>query len=127
MFARFGRAIVLNPWKVIAVWLVLLVGSFFAPSLADQVSTDQASFLPSSYESVQAQQLAERAFGQGDGATATIVVKRVDGQPLGVADTDRVGQLAQTLQGAGIDRVGTASPGRRPSRRTSWCSSSTSR
>ncbi|MFC5924228.1 MMPL family transporter [Micromonospora vulcania] len=111
MFARFGRAIVLNPWKVIAVWLVLLVGSFFAPSLADQVSTDQASFLPSSYESVQAQQLAERAFGQGDGATATIVVKRVDGQPLGVADTDRVGQLAQTLQGAGIDRVGTAVTG----------------
>ena len=64
MFKRFGRYIVHNPWKVIAVWLVLLVGSFFAPSLADQVSTDQASFLPSSYESVQAQQVSERAFGQ---------------------------------------------------------------
>ncbi|MGC4755554.1 MMPL family transporter [Micromonospora trifolii] len=111
MFARFGRAIVLNPWKVIAVWLVLLVGSFFAPSLADQVSTDQASFLPSRYESVQAQQVAERAFGQGDGASATIVVKRGDGQPLGTADTDRVNQLAQTIQGAGIDRVGAAVTG----------------
>ncbi|MFG1918916.1 MMPL family transporter [Micromonospora sp. NPDC048898] len=106
MFARFGRAIVLNPWKVIAVWLVLLIGSFFAPSLTDQVSTDQASFLPSRYESVQAQQVAERAFGQGDGASATIVVKRGDGQPLGAADTDRVNQLAQTIQGARIDRVG---------------------
>ncbi|WP_433261917.1 MMPL family transporter [Micromonospora vinacea] len=111
MFARFGRAIVLNPWKVIAVWLVLLVGSFFAPSLADQVSTDQASFLPSRYESVQAQEVAERAFGQGDGASATIVVKRADGNPLGAADTERVGQLAQTLQGAGIDRVGAAVTG----------------
>ncbi|MGC4835106.1 MMPL family transporter [Micromonospora vinacea] len=111
MFARFGRTIVLNPWKVIAVWLVLLVGSFFAPSLADQVSTDQASFLPSRYESVQAQEVAERAFGQGDGASATIVVKRADGNPLGVADTERVGQLAQTLQGAGIDRVGAAVTG----------------
>ncbi|MEU7804525.1 MMPL family transporter [Micromonospora arborensis] len=111
MFARFGRAIVLNPWKVIAVWLVLLVGSFFAPSLADQVSTDQASFLPSRYESVQAQEVAERAFGQGNGASATIVVKRGDGQPLGAADTDRVSQLAQTIQGAGIDRVGAAVTG----------------
>ena len=111
MFTRFGRAIVLNPWKVIAVWLVLLVGSFFAPSLADQVSTDQASFLPSRYESVQAQEVAERAFGQGDGASATIVVKRADGNPLGAADTERVGQLAQTLQGAGIDRVGAAVTG----------------
>ncbi len=83
MFTKFGRAIVLNPWKVITVWLVLLVGSFFAPRLADQVSTDQASFLPSSYESVQAQQLADRALGQGAGASTTIVVKRVDGQPLG--------------------------------------------
>ncbi|MEU8327819.1 MMPL family transporter [Micromonospora sp. NPDC048839] len=111
MFARFGRAIVLNPWKVIAVWLVLLIGSFFAPSLTDQVSTDQASFLPSRYESVQAQQVAERAFGQGDGASATIVVKRGDGQPLGAADTDRVNQLAQAIQGAGIDRVGAAVTG----------------
>ncbi|MEU4471041.1 MMPL family transporter [Micromonospora sp. NPDC023888] len=111
MFARFGRAIVLNPWKVIAVWLVLLVGSFLAPSLADQVSTDQASFLPSRYESVQAQEVAERAFGQGDGASATIVVKRGDGQPLGTADTDRVNQLAQTIQGAGIDRIGAAVTG----------------
>ncbi|MFI6272809.1 MMPL family transporter [Micromonospora zamorensis] len=96
---------------MIAVWLVLLVGSFFAPSLADQVSTDQASFLPSRYESVQAQELAERAFGQGDGASATIVVKRGDGQPLGTADTDRVNQLAQALQSADIDRVGAAVTG----------------
>jgi RND superfamily putative drug exporter len=111
MFTTFGRAIVRNPWKVIAVWLVLLVGSFFAPRLADQVSTDQASFLPSSYESVEAQQLAERAFGQGAGASATIVVKRVDGQPLGVADTERVGELAQALTSAGIDRVAAAATG----------------
>lgn len=111
MFARLGRAIVHNPWKVIAVWLVLLIGSFFAPRLADQVSTDQASFLPSHYESVQAQELGRRAFGQGDGASATIVVKRTDGQPLGEADTTRVGQLAQTLQSAGIDRVAAAVTG----------------
>lgn len=44
--------------------------------MADQVSTDQASFLPSRYESVRAQELGERAFGVGDGASATVVVKR---------------------------------------------------
>ncbi|GAA3388124.1 MMPL family transporter [Cryptosporangium minutisporangium] len=111
MFTKFGRLVVHHPWKVVAIWLVLLVGSFFAPSLADQVSTDQASFLPSRYESVQAQELAERAFDQGDGATATIVVKRNDDQALEPADTERVGRLAQTLQSAGIEHVGAAVTG----------------
>ncbi|MEO3778341.1 MMPL family transporter [Micromonospora sp. B11E3] len=111
MFSRFGRLIVLNPWKVIAVWLVLLVGSFLAPRLADQVSNDQASFLPSSYESVQAQELAERAFSQGNGASATIVIKRVDTQPLTEGDAARVGELAQALNTAGIERVTSAATG----------------
>jgi len=111
MFTKFGRIVVRHPWKVLAIWLVLLVGSFFAPPLADQVSTDQADFLPSRYESIQAQRLAERAFGQGDGATATIVVKRADGRALTATDTAEVGRLAQTLQRARIDRLGTAVTG----------------
>src|SRR5688572_24442460 len=104
MFGRLGRIVVHNPWKVIAVWLVLLVGAFFAPPL--EVNTDQADFLPDSYESVQAQQLAETAFGQAsNAATATIVVRRDDGQPLSDADVAKIGDAARRLNDAGIDKV----------------------
>jgi len=107
MFERLGRFVVHNPWKVIATWVLATVAIVaFAPTLSDVVNRDQTEFLPSSYESVQAFELAERAFGQGSESSATVVVKRTDGQPLTEADQAAVGELATELQSAGIERVG---------------------
>jgi putative drug exporter of the RND superfamily len=108
MFARLGRFVVHNPWRVIAGWvLVTVLIVVFAPSLSDVEQRDQTGFLPGRYESVQAQALARQAFGQGGltSATATIVVRRDDAQPLTEADQARIGALARGLQSAGIDRV----------------------
>jgi putative drug exporter of the RND superfamily len=108
MFERLGRFVVGNPWKVIAAWVLATIAIvLFAPTLSDVEQRDQAGFLPASFESVQAQALAKRAFGQSEltHATATIVVKRDDGQPLTDADQAKVGELATRLQQAGIDRV----------------------
>jgi RND superfamily putative drug exporter len=108
MFGRLGRLVVHNPWKVIAGWVLATAAIVvFAPSLSDVEQREQARFLPDSFESVQAQALAKQAFGQGGltNATATIVVKRDDGQPLTEADQAKVGELATRLQQAGIDRV----------------------
>jgi putative drug exporter of the RND superfamily len=108
MFGRLGYLVVHNPWKVIAGWVLATIAIVvFAPSLSDVEQRDQAGFLPDSYESVQAQALAKRAFGQGGvtNATATIVVKRDDGQPLTSSDQAKVGELAQRLQQAGIAGV----------------------
>jgi RND superfamily putative drug exporter len=106
MFGRLGRLVVHNPWKVIAVWVLAAIAILaFAPSLNDVKTQDQANFLPNSYESVQAQELAKQAFGQTNDATATIVVKRNDGGPLSAADQAKVGDLAQRLESAHIDRV----------------------
>ena len=59
MFTELGRFVVHNPWKVIAAWVIAAVAVVaFAPTLADVTNKDQASFLPDSYESVQAQELA---------------------------------------------------------------------
>jgi putative drug exporter of the RND superfamily len=77
----------------------------FSPRLTDIINADQTSFLPDTYESVQAQQLAERAFPQASAATVIGVVKRADGGPLTEADTQRVQQLAGQLGQAGIDRM----------------------
>ena len=106
MFERLGRLVVHNPWKVIAGWVLVTIAIVaFAPGLSDVTNSDQANFLPSDYESVQAGELAEQAFGQNNQATATIVVKRQDSQVLTGGDQTSIGDLGSAIDGARIDRV----------------------
>jgi RND superfamily putative drug exporter len=96
MFARLARVVVRHPWWTIVAWvLAAVVIIAFSPKLTTE--SDQGDFLPSSYESVQAMAIAEKAFPQQEDASSLIVVKRTDGQPLTPADTAKVGQVAQTL------------------------------
>jgi putative drug exporter of the RND superfamily len=109
VFAALGRFVVRNPLKVILAWVVVSVAVVaFSPRLTDIINADQTSFLPNSYESVQAQQLATQAFPQASGSTVIGVVKRADGGSLTDADVQRTGQLAERLAAAGIDRVAAA-------------------
>jgi RND superfamily putative drug exporter len=106
MFERLGRLVVHNPWKIIAGWVLITIAIVsFAPSLADVTTSDQANFLPSDYESVQAMDVAKQAFGQNNQASATIVVKRQDGQPLTGGDQSAIGDLGKTIEDARIERV----------------------
>jgi putative drug exporter of the RND superfamily len=103
MFERLGRFVVRRAWWVIVGWLVAAAAVIItSPSLGDITSADQGSFLPRSYESVQALEIAEKAFPQQATTTATIVVKRSDGQPLTQADESRVGEFVQGLQAKNI-------------------------
>lgn len=106
MFERLGRFVVYNPWKVILGWVIAAVGVVvFAPTLADVTTSDQANFLPNSYESVKAQELAEEKFAATNDSTATVVVRRSDNQPLTEADQAKVGELATAVQSASIEKV----------------------
>ena len=61
MFSTLGRVIVRHPWRVIAVWIVAAVAVIgLAPRLT--TTSNEASFLPGHYQSVQAQDLQQRAF-----------------------------------------------------------------
>ena len=106
MFERLGRLVVHNPWKVIAGWILVTIAIVaLAPTLADVTTSDQADFLPSDYESMQANQLAEQAFAKKNDSSATIVVKRQDGQVLTGGDQSAIGDLATAIEGARIERV----------------------
>jgi putative drug exporter of the RND superfamily len=106
MFARLGTLVSGHPWRVIAVWIAAVAVIVpLAPSLSSVSSSDQTSFLPSSYESAKAQKLADEVFPKTSGATALFVVKRADGGRLDTADEQNVAALAQTLAAAGIPRV----------------------
>jgi RND superfamily putative drug exporter len=105
-FAALGRWVVGHPWPVIAAWIVAgVVLVVFSPGLASVTNPDQAAFLPSSSESVQAQNVAQQAFPQQSGASALIVVTARNGGTLTPADQNQVASLAKQLQGDGIPRV----------------------
>src|SRR4051812_4850344 len=112
MFGRWGRLVVRRPWWVIGGWLIgaaLIIG--FLPSLSDITSADQGSFLPDKYESVQAINLAKKAFPQQATSTAIVVVKRADGAVLTAADQGQVGQLATAIADRHIAGTGTPATG----------------
>src|SRR5436309_2460874 len=106
MFARLGKMVTRHPWRVLAVWLAAVAVIVpLAPSLSSVSSSDQTSFLPSSYESVHAQKLADKVFPKTSGATAVFVVKRADNAKLTAADDAKVAALAQTLEADTIPSV----------------------
>jgi RND superfamily putative drug exporter len=106
LFTWIARGVVRRPWLTILVWVVAAVMiAVFAPTL--RTSSEQSSFLPDSYESIQAMNLAQRAFAgnQQGGPTGVLVVERADTAPLTAADKARVGQLAEDLAARRIQRV----------------------
>ncbi|MEU9993564.1 MMPL family transporter [Streptomyces sp. NPDC048045] len=104
MFGRIGRAAVLRPWLTISAWIVAAVAlAVLAPQLKS--TSDQADFLPSHYESVQAGKVQERAFPQHEQPAAIAVFQRADGGKLTAADRAEVTEIASRLQGLGIDHI----------------------
>ncbi|XRQ11730.1 MMPL family transporter [Actinomadura welshii] len=96
MFARLARFVVRHPWWTIAAWLAAAVVIIaFSPSLSTE--SDQSEFLPSGYESVEAVELAQKAFPEEAGISALIVVQRSDGGNLTPADSTKITEAAKSL------------------------------
>ncbi|MFI6171714.1 MMPL family transporter [Nocardia sp. NPDC051052] len=104
MFARLGQLVVHHPWKVIGLWLLIIVGVVAtAPQLTS--TTDQSDFLPSHYESIQALDMQQKAFPQSAAPAALIVVARADGAPLSDGDVASVASIGAKLTDAKIKDV----------------------
>ncbi|UFS95360.1 MMPL family transporter [Nocardia huaxiensis] len=104
MFSRLGRFVVAQPWLVIGAWLVVIVvTALAAPKLT--ASTDQADFLPSSYESIEAIELQQRAFPDSATPAALIVFAREDGNALTDSDVATVTGVATKLSERKIEDV----------------------
>jgi RND superfamily putative drug exporter len=107
IFAALGRVVVHHPWRVIAVWIIAAFAVIAtAPSLP--TTSNESSFLPRSYESIQASNLQARAFPQSSDITpdaAIIVFSRPGGGPLTAADSAKVASIARTLDGRHVASV----------------------
>lgn len=104
MFERIGQVAVRRPWLIIAAWIfAAVVMAVFSPPLKS--TSDQADFLPSHYESVQAQEIQENAFPRNEQPAAVAVFQRSDGDKLTKADRDAVTRISADLQRLGIDKI----------------------
>jgi RND superfamily putative drug exporter len=118
-FAALGRMVVKHPWRVIALWVIAAV-AVVATAPALPTTTNESSFLPSSYESIRAANLQDQAFPQSGNVTADaaiIVFARADGAKLTSADSAKVASVAATLNARHIASIlgvtaGQASPNR---------------
>jgi putative drug exporter of the RND superfamily len=107
LFAALGRLVSQHPWMVIAAWIVAAV-AIVATAPALPTTSNEASFLPSHYESIRAQNLQDTAFPQAghvDATAAIIVFSRSDGQALTSTDKAKVASVAATLNGKHIQYI----------------------
>ncbi|QDW63366.1 MMPL family transporter [Oerskovia sp. KBS0722] len=106
MFGSIARTVIAHPWRVIGVWVLLATAVVvFSPNLDDYTTGNQQSFLPASFESVEAQDAGAENFPAQSGATGSLVVVRSDGAALTADDQTAVAGLATTLQGDAIPGV----------------------
>ena len=117
VFAGLGQLVTRHPWRVIGAWIIIAV-AVIATAPALPTTSNEASFLPSSYESIKAQNLQDQAFpqaGKVDATAAIIVFARSDRGPLTPADKAKVASVASTLNDKHIANIlsvtaGPASP-----------------
>jgi RND superfamily putative drug exporter len=108
MLDRFGSFIVKNRWWVIAIWIVaagLIVT--LLPSLSSVESNNQSSFLPDSYESVQASKVAKKSFPTTESATDILVFKNTSGKALTAADQTAISTAVTAINDKHIAKVKT--------------------
>ena len=106
VFEKLGTFVTGRPWWIIGAWIIagaLVV--LLSPQLVTFTSNNNSSFLPSSYESVQAENVASKYFPADAGASGTIVVSATDGGALSTSDQQKVSALATSLSGDKIASV----------------------
>ena len=75
VFAALGQLVTRHPWRVIGAWIIIAV-AVIATAPALPTTSNEASFLPSSYESIKAQNLQDQAFPQAGKVDATAAIVR---------------------------------------------------
>ncbi len=98
MMSKLGDFIVKRRWWIVAVWVIaaILIVSL-SPKLSSIESDDQSSFLPKTYESVQAGDIAKKVSAHSTAPTDVIVFKNSSGAALSTDDQVKITHIVTTL------------------------------
>src|SRR6202050_486657 len=106
VFRASATSFICRPCWIISSWIIAgVLVILLSPQLVTFTSNNNSSFLPSTYESVQAQNVATQYFPSVSGATGTIVVSATNGGVLDTADQQKVAELATSLTADKIPSV----------------------
>jgi RND superfamily putative drug exporter len=99
MMEKLGNIIVKRRWWVVGIWLVaaILIVSL-APSLTSIESNDQSSFIPKTYESVKAMDLAKKVSPQSNAASDIIVFQSKNNAKLTTSQKQLVASTINKLK-----------------------------
>jgi len=103
---KFGEFIVRNRWRVLIIWIiaaVLIIG--LAPKLSSIESNDQSSFLPSSYESIKALNVAKNISPYSKNPTDVIVFKNNSGTALSSRDIKKIDETIVALNSQKLSHI----------------------
>ncbi len=110
MFHRIGRTVVRHPVWTIVAWLIAAVAIVAtAPGLPS--NSDESSFLPKHYESIQAGDLQSKAFPGNFTPSAILLYQRTDGARLAPADLKAAQRIDAGLLGKHVTQVQKVVPG----------------
>jgi len=101
MFGRIGQFVVRRAWLVIAAWIIV-AGAVLTLSPKLTTSSNETSFLPPSYESIQATNLQAKAFPNAFTPSSVIVFTRSNGGPLTVGDEAKCIEVVGQVKNAHI-------------------------
>jgi RND superfamily putative drug exporter len=104
MFHRIGRTVVRHPIWTIVAWVIAAFAIIAtAPNLPS--NSDESSFLPSSYQSIKAMNLQQKAFPASFTPSAIVLYQRTDNAPLTAADKADITRITTGLGDKKIDQV----------------------
>ncbi len=101
MLDKLGSFVTRYRWLIIVVWIfaAVLIGAL-GPKLADVESNNQSSFLPSNYESVQAQNIAKQINPEANAASDIIAFSNKANIALDAQDRARITSIVDQLNAA---------------------------
>lgn len=102
----FADFIVKRRWWIVGFWVVaaILIVSL-SPKLSSIESDDQSSFLPKTYESVKAGDVANKLSSTSQSPTDIIVFKSENGKALNASEQKKIAAIVGDLNAKHIDHV----------------------
>jgi RND superfamily putative drug exporter len=103
---RLGQFIIDKRWWVIVTWVVVtIITVVLSPAISTIQSNNQSSFLPGSYESVQAAKVAKNVTKNSEAPTDIVVFESKSGNTLNAQEQATIASVVDSISKQHLNRV----------------------
>lgn len=106
MLNKLGVFVTEKRWWIVLTWVIVSIGIIaLSPSLSSVSSSNETGFLPSKYEAIKAQDVANKAFPKSQNDTEIIFITRSDNAKLTSSNKQFIYKTAKQLQDKHLNGV----------------------